>query len=598
MRADSTEPMRSSNPSTALREETKPPARSWLAGLRTFSAPHGRTLLWGSLATIGLAVFRVALPWPLRGVLEVAFDPSSGGSSPVQNSLPLVGEPLVMLCLTYAVMAVAAGAFEFFQRVEMSRFAALLTHDLRESVIQSVTGRATTVREQTPNEWVVRITSDSSSLRSGLSGILVQVSKNLLLFGGICSLLIWISPTLGIIFLFAGALVILIGMRSAARVAELTEKNREKAVATGDKMFRHFERGSARFTKGWSSKERVGKEVRTVREIALAMFLSSAALGVLVAIAVWLGVLQVQAGQLAAGELFLFIAYAITVHRRLVQIGRQIARSGKMKVSAERLLELLPDDREISLPSPKLTPLTEAIDLRDIVVKSPHLGKRIAIDSLSLHPGEAILVRGKPGSGKSTLLKVIAGALTPARGTVLWDGAQYPNTSQAAPVDDASDLDPQIGFLDEVPSFGRQKLSNLLGPKPASVEQKRERDRLFERLGVDVTLRKFRNGIKEKLSSEDLSITEARQFALACVMTSEASVWILDDPFARLGRARAEEQLAEVLAQAKEMRRLVLIATSQKLDLGPFDRVLDLKRGRCVLDQRPDEIEGDPPCKD
>jgi branched-chain amino acid transport system ATP-binding protein len=44
--------------------------------------------------------------------------------------------------------------------------------------------------------------------------------------------------------------------------------------------------------------------------------------------------------------------------------------------------------------------------------------------SLEVHPGELVTVVGSNGAGKSTLLKTIAGALHPAKGSILFEGRE------------------------------------------------------------------------------------------------------------------------------------------------------------------------------
>ncbi len=544
-------------------------------------------LLLGALATISLTFFRVALPWPLKGILEAAFPGGQSGSATTLDSLPATSDPVLWLCVAYAVIALGAGASELFQRVYMARYAAQLTDNLRATVIRRVMERRAGGQDASPGELVGRITADSTGLKSGLSGALVHVSKNALLFICICALLTWVSPQLGLVFLGAGLVVILIGMRSARRVARHTERHRDKELAEGELMLQMFEQPYAGEPGEDAPLDGTPREMRTVRAVAWSMFVSSTVLGGIIALAAWIGVGQVRDGTLAPGELFLFFAYAITVHRRLVQLGRQVARSGRIGVSARRLLALAPARGSAVARSG----LRESIALKDVVLKSAHSGTRLRLEALALKPAEWVAVLGKAGAGKSTLLHVLAGSIEPDSGQVLWDGVDLRQ--------DPVVHEGQVALLDQHPRFLKGQVATLLGPQfaeadPATVS-------MLKKIGAASLVKRLKRGADQRVSSTQLSENEARMLALASLLARDCPVWLLDDPFLGLSKAKAERRLGEVLARADG--RLLVVAMSRPVGLERFHRVLELRKGRCVFDGPPGSRnaqvqEGGAPCKD
>ncbi len=52
--------------------------------LIAYGRPHNRWLLIGTAASFGVVFFRLALPWPLRGVIEVVF-PKAGGDKLLED---------------------------------------------------------------------------------------------------------------------------------------------------------------------------------------------------------------------------------------------------------------------------------------------------------------------------------------------------------------------------------------------------------------------------------------------------------------------------------------------------------------------------------
>src|SRR5687767_1898691 len=103
---------------------------STLDTLRRFGRAHRRHLAQGLVGTVGVVLFRLAIPWPLRGVVEYAF-PNGSRDDTVLGLLPAWGEPLLWLCGAYLLCAVCGGLSETVQRLGMVRFAQRTVRDLR-----------------------------------------------------------------------------------------------------------------------------------------------------------------------------------------------------------------------------------------------------------------------------------------------------------------------------------------------------------------------------------------------------------------------------------------------------------------------------------
>lgn len=549
--------------------------------LIAYGRPHRRWLLAGTMASLGVVLFRLAMPWPLRGVVEVVF-PRAGGEKLLVDSLPAWGDPVVWLGVFYFLFALGAGLFELIQRTNIMRFAANTVHDLRADAVRSVNGRS--VRDHgATGDLIARIIGDSARIKAGMAGILVHVLQNGLIFLGVCAILLYISPKLGLISLAAGVAALLIGLRAAGPVAEIVGRQRRKEGHYADALYGGLGDDGINVELDKINDSSAKKEVRTTKLIALSSLAAHGVLAAAIALALWVGAEEVRSGAIQPGELFLFIAYALTVHRRMVQVGRQAARSGKVLACTDRIGALLrrrdaTTDTSEAPSSP--VPLTTGLTLEAVKLSAGRgAGRKVRLRTmdLSIEPGTRLAIIGHVGAGKSSLLRLLAGVETPGKGRVLWDGAELSGDDER--------LSGRVDYLPQEPVFGPTPAWRLIGldaPDALGLDE----ERLLRRLGAWTVICGLPRRLEEKVSSHRLTPNERRLLRLAGILLAgRSSVWMLDSPLDGRGRRQAKAVLDEILTRGKD--RTLVVALSQSIDLRRFDRVIVLRRGRVRFDGTP-----------
>jgi ABC-type transport system involved in cytochrome bd biosynthesis fused ATPase/permease subunit len=267
----------------------------------------------------------------------------------------------------------------------------------------------------------------------------------------------------------------------------------------------------------------------------------------------------------------------LTVHRRLVQFGRQIGRMGKVRASIDRLASLLHEESADGA-AVVLRPLFSALRVvqgRLDSARGHGDSARLRSFDLTIPAGSRVAVIGKAGAGKSSLLRVLAGLEPLAEGALYWDDVPLESAGKAS-----------LAYLPQDPLFPPQKVGKLLG-LDAGGELSAEQRTLLERTGAWDVISRLPRGLGDKVSALSLSKHESRALSLAAILLGPSSVWVLDAAVEGLGSKASAERLRAI---AERARGHTLIVSMLKLyDPACFDRVVVLKRGKQAFVGTPDE---------
>jgi len=229
------------------------------------------------------------------------------------------------------------------------------------------------------------------------------------------------------------------------------------------------------------------------------------------------------------------------------------------------------------LPDPKGAITLKAVSLRLNALQEPALSQL----NLSIAKGELVAITGGEGSGSSSLLRLLDAQVMPGSGVVSIDGAdlrQYPLAQYRQ----------AVSYLPELAGvFPGSLRDNLLLADPllndeqlVSLLKDMDLDELLEDQGLDRQIRLS--------GGQSLTINQVQAVALCRCLLKQASILLLDQPFARL----APRAVHALLAQLAKRRGAVttLVASDHPELLQIADRIVVLKDGAALFSGTPAEL--------
>jgi heme exporter protein A len=172
--------------------------------------------------------------------------------------------------------------------------------------------------------------------------------------------------------------------------------------------------------------------------------------------------------------------------------------------------------------------------------------------------GELIELRGANGSGKTSLLRILCGLSSPATGEVRWKGKNIRALGEEY-AGEIAYLAHQNGVKDELSALENLRIASGVSGIGLS---KTQAEQVLSRIGLCP---------QQKLPARSLSAGQRRRLALARLLTSKATLWLLDEVLTSLDDA-AMKLAAGFISDHLRNNGIAIVATHQDLNLSA-DRV-------------------------
>ncbi len=205
--------------------------------------------------------------------------------------------------------------------------------------------------------------------------------------------------------------------------------------------------------------------------------------------------------------------------------------------------------------------------------------------SLTVHPGEYIVLCGRSGSGKTTLLRHLKSVLTPhgdRSGSVCFGGRVLAEVSVREQAE-------KIGYVMQNPDDQTvtDKVWHELafGLESLGCDEKTMRARVAEMASYFGIQDWFHRDVAE------LSGGQKQLLNLASIMAMQPEVLILDEPTSQLDPIAASDFLGTVRKINRDLGTTVILTEHRLEDIFPYaDRAVIMEDGKIIADGKPGEI--------
>jgi len=225
------------------------------------------------------------------------------------------------------------------------------------------------------------------------------------------------------------------------------------------------------------------------------------------------------------------------------------------------------------------------LEVRGVTKRFGSLAALNAVD-FALEEGEILAIIGPNGAGKSTLFNLIAGLEKPSAGSVLYRGRPIAGLGPdavcrlgIAKTFQIPQLFPRLTVAENV------LVAALYGHGAGLADAQRETREWLDFVGL---------ADKAELPAETLSVSERRRADLARVLSTNASVVLLDENMAGLNPKELEATVALLREVRARGRTLVVTEHIMRAILGLADRVVVLNYGEKIAEGRPADVMRDP----
>lgn len=306
-----------------------------LRGLAPYARRYRRGFASGAFCALLVVGSKLALPWPLRAVADSWSKDAHGG---LLHWVPAGIDPVVAMGVLFMLLGFALGLFDMLARLHFARFALSTVKDMRADAMAV----AVTQRRQDSGDLVARFVGDSSRVSAGMRNFLVHVGTSVILLLGMTVILFSMAPSLGLIFLGAGFITIIVTTCIARRIFISSLRTRAKESELAGRLFKAMNDDVAEESDNAADFARTRRaKANHTRLQGIATWSAHIIFGAAVLAALWIGSREVAAGQLSPGDMVVFMMYALMLQSPTVKLARQGAKCGKIFGSAARLLQIV-----------------------------------------------------------------------------------------------------------------------------------------------------------------------------------------------------------------------------------------------------------------
>ncbi len=294
------------------------------------------------------------------------------------------------------------------------------------------------------------------------------------------------------------------------------------------------------------------------------------------AVALTVGALQVQSGEMSLTVLLVILMLGVEVFRPLRELS-QLFHQGLLGVSAAQgIWDILDDEQIVKEPNRvSNNPQNTSLSFRNVTFAYPESKYNALHDvSFEIAPGERVGVVGPSGAGKSTLLSLIQRLYDPKAGQILL------GTINLKELSFSQIRSPLSVVTQDTYLFHDTVAANLRFGKNSSTQGEIEKAAILANAHDFIS--RLPNGYETMIGERGhrLSSGERQRIAIARSLLREAPIHVLDEALSNID-TRNEAAIQDALEKLMQGRTTLIMAHRLSSILS-CDKILVLEGGRLV----------------
>ena len=513
-------------------------------------------MLGAILLTVGGNLLSLAGPY----ISGLAVDAMELGRGKV--NFEKVGCYGVLMVVMYAISAALSYALTRLMIVISRRVVNTMRHDVFQKLSELPVGYFDT--HQT-GDILSRISYDIDTINTSLTNDMVQVFASAVTVIGALIMMLSISPTLVLVFVFTVPLSMFMTKKITGFTRPLFRKRSAKLgelngfveeMISGQKTLRAYSQEENTIKKLDKQNDEtvdayyradyygsmVGPSVNFVNNLSLSLVS-------------FFGALLFLGGSISIGNISSFVLYSRKFSGPINEIANIIGELQSAFSAAERVFRLLDEEPEVA-DSPNAEDLTEAEGDVDLLhVNFGYTKDRQIIKDLSLHvpKGALVAIVGPTGAGKTTIINLLMRFYDVTAGSITVDGHDIRHLSR-------QDYRKQFGMVlqDAWLYEGTIKENLRFGNLEATDEEIVE---AAKAANVDHFIRTLPGGYNMEMNQEssNISLGQKQLLTIARALLADPKILILDEATANID-SETEAIVQNSLAKMRQGRTTIAIA--------------------------------------
>ncbi|CAG7587287.1 Fatty acid ABC transporter ATP-binding/permease protein [Peptoniphilus tyrrelliae] len=384
--------------------------------------------------TIGSSIFEIISPKLMGNITTRIFEN-------LKDKTSIDFEYVVRICLIMGLVYLGQGAFEFFR----GRILVDVTQDLiarfRREISEKVKYIPTAYFDKNKTgDLLSRMTNDVETLGKNLQQTISSILSSLVLIVGILFVMIKISPTLTLVFLFTLPMTYF----STKFISKKSQGYfRRKSKGLGSMVgFVEENFSGSELIKAFNYEDRAEREFLEINDnLYEVSYRASFMTGIMLPIMTFIsnlgyvmlsivGGLLVVSGKLFVGDIQAVIQYVRKLSNPIEQLAEMASIFQASIAAAERVFEFLDQDIEVEIVKDEIKRPVEEILFKDVYFSYDKEKPVINNLNLEVEKNKTVAIVGSTGAGKTTIVNLLMRFYDIDRGSIKINGRDIRDVSR------------------------------------------------------------------------------------------------------------------------------------------------------------------------